>query len=256
MCRSSPPQVTPWNSMILQRERRGASRQEKGHVPNRQPVLVPFEQHFIFVPKRVPCWRGICFGWQKVDSSRDNTALRMTSFNVVDVSRYHSCAAYSVQHQLFLRAQGLLRETRRRGVTPSRGNCFLQGFPGDSLEVNGGRAAASPRSFRWDENVWEVFHEIVLLLRRKFDHGAAFGWIAESGEYLSRDAEIRMVHVLIFSCFRKGKGETAKIGGSQSVVSPRCCRNNGWRTLWLRRLRMINFAACETPAARSRPPLP
>src|SRR5271168_695604 len=36
MCRSSPPQVTPQNSLILQSARRPAPCHEIGHVPNRQ----------------------------------------------------------------------------------------------------------------------------------------------------------------------------------------------------------------------------
>ena len=154
-----------------------------------------------------------------------------------------------VQHQSFLRVRELLRKALRSGITPGCENCFLQCFPGDGLEVHAGRSAKSPGSFHWDKYVWEVFREIVLLLWREFDHAPAFCWIAESSEYLSADAKIRMVHVLTFSCFRKSKGEKAKVSGSQSVVLREYYWNNGWRALRLRRLRMINFAACETPAA-------
>src|SRR5579863_1454570 len=83
-----------------------------------------------------------------------------------------------------------------RGVeTPGGVDCFLQDFRLRELEENAGRATASPCSFDRDEGVGVILGKIVLVFRRKLDHGSSLVGIAEGGEDFSRDAEVRMGHV-------------------------------------------------------------
>src|SRR5258708_5046401 len=58
------------------------------------------------------------------------------------------------------------------------------------LEMNAGRAAASPRAFHRDERVRIVLGKVMLVLGRELDHAASLVRIAERGEDFSGDAEV------------------------------------------------------------------
>lgn len=114
---------------------------------------------------------------------------------------------------------GIVQQSFRSCVPPSRGKSFLQCFFIHAFEIHRCRSLPSPCSIRRHKRFWMVFCEVVLLLRRQLHHAPAFLWIAERGEDLSGHAEIGMIHVSVFGGLREGEGDTAKIVGGQGRVS-------------------------------------
>ena len=117
----------------------------------------------------------------------------------------------------------LFGEVLGGGVAPRCRNCPLQRFLADALEMHTGSAATSPGALYRYEHIGIILGIVMLLFRRELDHPPSFGGIAERGEDLSAHAKIGMVHVSLLFCFRKSKGEAAKIIGSHACVHQRRC---------------------------------
>jgi len=100
----------------------------------------------------------------------------------------------------------LFREAPGSGVAPGRRDCSPQHILADGLEIDTGGASSSPGALYRHEYARIVLREVVLLLRREFDHPPAFGGIAEGGEDLPAHPKIRMVHVSALGCFGKSQG--------------------------------------------------
>src|SRR5579863_165469 len=95
------------------------------------------------------------------------------------------------------------REALRSPVAPCRSDCFLHSLLARPFEIHAGRSAPPPRPLYGHKNLWFVLRKVMLLLGRELDHSPTLGGMAKRGENFPVHAEVRMVHVCTFDCFRK-----------------------------------------------------
>jgi len=110
-------------------------------------------------------------------------------------------------------------EKRLRGlVPPSHDQCVINGFFVGFAEVHVGRAPSPPSSGYGREAIRLGARESILLVVKERDHPARIVGIAEGGEDLAADTEVRMAHVRLLAGIRERKSEPPEIFSGDHVI--------------------------------------
>src|SRR5215467_6494867 len=119
-----------------------------------------------------------------------------------------------------------LHQSFRSSEAPRRMNRFRQNIFRRSFKVDTSRPSASPGPFDRHEHLGMVLREVVLVLRRQFDHAASLVGIAERGKDLAGDPEVGMIHVLTLLSFGKREGKFAEVLSGHGYLLKRLCQHN------------------------------